>query len=98
MQTNTGTSTALTAGTHSSTRTVLTCDSLDSLTLHAPEAGDFAEYILLYTAPSLRGANSNLSTILRYVNVTPLSFRRHDERLHSVGEILCVIFGVGRVM
>jgi hypothetical protein len=44
-QANTGTSTALTAETHWSTRTLPTDISLHSLTLPASEAGDFVELI-----------------------------------------------------
>jgi len=53
-QANTGTSTALTAKTtliyaHTISRTLSTCDiSLGSLTLLAPEAGDFVESLLLH--------------------------------------------------
>ena len=53
-QTNTGTSTSLTAGTmthaHTNSRTLPTCDiSRGSLTLPAPEAGIFVELILLHS-------------------------------------------------
>ena len=49
-QTITGTSTALTAETYWSTRTLPVCDSLRSLTLPASESWDFMELILLYLA------------------------------------------------